>query len=64
MNGVDLIKATIARRTFDGLGLRAHGAEGYTVEQPFTCFAKDAAQRDGWKAAMERKGFTVEVISA
>jgi hypothetical protein len=58
-----LIGAAIAQRREAGLSLSAYGAEGYTRAAPFTCHAKDPAQRDNWRATMERKGFTVEPLA-
>lgn len=63
MTGVDLIRATIARRTAQGLGLRMWGAEGRTEAEPFTCYALDGAQRDRWEASAKARGFTVERIA-
>jgi hypothetical protein len=57
-----LILRAIAAREAAGLSIRAYGAEGYTPEQPFTCHATTAEQRDAWRATLERRGFTVEGV--
>lgn len=62
MDGETLIKLAILKRAAQGLSLKAYGAEGRTEEEPFTCHAKDEAQRDRWAASMRAKGFTVEQL--
>lgn len=62
MTATDLIAATIAQRTASGLSLKAYGAEGVTVADPFTAHAKDAAQLAKWQAVLQARGFTVETI--
>ena len=53
----------IAARREAGLSLKAYGAEGYTKSRPFTCHASAPAQRDQWRASLQAKGFTVEVLA-
>lgn len=62
MDGVALILAARAQRMAAGLSLAAHGAEGFTTDQPFTCHARTVEERDRWRAQMERRGFTVQEL--
>jgi hypothetical protein len=57
-----LIFAAIANRKAQGLSLKAYGAEGYTLERPFTCHARNPDERDRWRASMVAAGYTVEGI--
>lgn len=62
MTAEQLIQSTIAKRQAAGLSLRAYGAEGFTLERPYTCHANSDAQRNRWVEELQAKGFTVEAI--
>lgn len=63
MTGEQLIALAMARRTAAGLGLRVYGLDGSPMDSdPFTCYAKDEAQKAAWLASFQRRGCRVEVI--
>lgn len=64
MNSEQMIAMAMRARIAKGLGLIVHGLPDRPAHiGPFTCYAKDEAQKAAWIADANRKGATVEIMS-